>query len=182
MSENKGSKVIKEKTLEDKARANIENLTKNNTTVQMRAKRDMNEMVSVISIVNSSLIYSSKSEQGLRIEWGGFLEENWVEYKELINMRNSQRSFFEQPWVICDYEVLKDLRVEQYYKNIIDLENLDDIFSKNPKDLEVTLMVVPIGIRQLIVDRAFELIRKKELDSIRTIELIEKTYNIDLSV
>jgi len=31
---------------------------------------------------------------------------------------------------------LEDLRVEQYYKNIIDLENLDDVFKKTPKELE----------------------------------------------
>ena len=54
-------------------------------------------------------------------------------------MRNSQRSFFKEPWVICDWDVLVDLKVDSYYKNIIDLENLDKVFQKSPQDLEKTL-------------------------------------------
>lgn len=159
----------------------IEKITKP-TIKATRPQRDVNELVQVICITNTPLTYESKSQIGYRVEWDGFLQENWMEYKELINMRNSQRAFFEEPWIICDWDVLVDLKVDQYYKNIIDLEHLEGLFEKSPEELEKTLKVVPNGIKTLIVDKAFELRREKRLDSISIIETIEKTLKIDLSV
>jgi len=36
-----------------------------------------------------------------------YLSEAWMEYKELINMRNTYRAFFERPWIICDWDVFR---------------------------------------------------------------------------
>jgi len=155
--------------------------TKTETPV-VRKQRDLNELICVVNITNSKLVYVSKSVPGYRIDWEKYLDENWIEYKELINMRNSQRSFFQEPWIICDWDVLEDLKVDHYYKNIIDLENLDKIFSKSPKELGEILEVIPNGIKKLVVDRAFELKKEKKLDSISIIETIEKKLNIDLSL
>lgn len=169
----------KKKTEAQKA---IDNLTKDATKIEAKKERDMNEMVSVISITNSPLVYVSKSQQGYRVDWGGFLEENWMEYKELLNMRGAQRAFFEQPWIICEWDVLEDLRVTQHYENMIDLAGLDELFKRKPQDLEDALTSVPKGIRDLIIDRAFELMREGKLDSINTVNTIERVYNIDLTV
>jgi hypothetical protein len=168
------------KTKTNKSKENIDKVAKATSTAKKARKRDMDELIRVVCITNTPLVYVSKNQVGYRVDWGGFLEENWIEYRELINMRNSQRAFFEQPWIICDWEVLEDLKVDQYYKNIIDLENLDKVFHKSPEELEKTLKIVPEGIRKLIMDRAFEMVRNKELDSLSTIKVIEKTLNVDL--
>lgn len=183
--ENKTSnkKTNKKNVKKSKAEKTVEKIT--STVAKQstpRKKRDMNELVSVVCITNTPLIYESRSQIGYRIEWGGFLEENWIEYKELVNMRNSQRAFFEEPWIICEWDVLEDLRVTNYYKNIIDLENLDDLFKKEPEDLKNTLKIAPIGVKKLILDRAFELRRDKQLDSLNIIETIEETLNVDLTI
>lgn len=164
---------------ETKEKKVVEKITK---TSNVRPQRDMNELIKVVCITNAPLVYESRSQLGYRVYWDGYLSEAWMEYKELINMRNTYRAFFERPWIICDWDVLEDLRVEQYYKNIIDLENLDDVFKKTPKELEKTLKEIPDGIKALIVDRAFELRREKKLDSLSVIETIEKTLNVDLTV
>lgn len=142
--------------------------------------RDLNELIRVTSICNSRLTYISKSQGGYRIDWDRFGEENWIEYKELINMRSSQRVFFEEPWIICDFEVLQDLKVDHYYKNIIDLDDIDSVFTKSVDDLIKTLKIVPNGIKELIVDRAMELIKEKKLDSLNIIEAIQTTLNVEL--
>lgn len=162
----------------------VEKIMENKKTESPKIKRqrDLSEMICVVNITNSKLIYISKSVPGYRIDWDGYLDENWIEYKELINMRNSQRSFFQEPWVMCDWEVLKDLKVDNYYKNIIDLENLDLLFQKSPEQLEETLKVIPDGIKKLVIDRAFELRREKKLDSLSIIEVIEKKLKVDLSL
>ena len=175
-------KVATKKQTETKAKETVNKITQSVVVPEARKQRDMNEMISVVCITNSPLIYESKSQQGYRVDWDGFLQENWMEYKELVNMRNSQKAFFEEPWIICDWDVLVDLKVNYYYKNIIDLENLDELFAKSPEELEHTLKIVSVGIKKLIVDRAFELRREKKLDSISIIETIEKTLNVDLSI
>lgn len=175
-------KTTPKKKVENKAKKTVEKITQSVAKPVIRKQRDMNEMISVVCITNTTLVYESKNQIGHRVDWDGFLQDNWIEYKELINMRNSQRAFFEQPWVICDWDVLVDLKVDHYYKNIIDLEDLDSVFQKTSEELEKTLKIVPTGIRKLIVDRAFELRRDKELDSLSTIETIEKTLNIDLTI
>lgn len=175
-------KSTAKKQTETKAKETVNKITQSVVAPEARKQRDMNEMISVVCITNSPLIYESKSQQGYRVDWDGFLQENWMEYKELVNMRSSQKAFFEEPWIICDWDVLVDLKVDQYYKNIIDLENLDELFTKSPEELERTLKIVSVGIKKLIVDRAFELRREKKLDSISIIETIEKTLNVDLSI
>jgi len=175
-------KTSTKKPTEPKAKETVNKITQSVTAPETKKQRDMNEMVSVVCITNTPLIYESRSQRGYRVDWDGFLQENWMEYKELINMRGSQKAFFEEPWIICDWDVLVDLKVDHYYKNIIDLENLDDIFTKSPEELEKTLKIVPKGIKKLIVDRAFELRREKKLDSLSVIEVIEKTLNIDLGI
>lgn len=175
-------KPTAKKQTETKAKETVNKITQSVVAPEARKQRDMNEMISVVCITNSPLIYESKSQQGYRVDWDGFLQENWMEYKELVNMRSSQKAFFEEPWIICDWDVLVDLKVDKYYKNIIDLENLDDVFKRSPDELEETLKIVPNGIRELILDRAYELRRNKELDSLNTIEVIEKTLNVDLTV
>lgn len=176
VSKKKPGRKPKSETKEKKV---VEKMTK---TSNVRHQRDMNELIRVVCITNAPLVYESRSQLGYRVYWDGYLSEAWMEYKELINMRSTYRAFFERPWIICDWDVLEDLRVEQYYKNIIDLENLDDVFKKTPKELEKTLKEIPDGIKALIVDRAFELRREKKLDSLSVIETIEKTLNVDLTV
>jgi len=176
VSKKKPGRKPKSETKEKKV---VEKMTKMSNA---RSQRDMNELIRVVCITNAPLVYESRSQLGYRVYWDGYLSEAWMEYKELINMRNTYRAFFERPWIICDWDVLEDLRVDQYYKNIIDLENLDDVFKKTPKELEKTLKEIPDGIKALIVDRAFELRREKKLDSLSVIETIEKTLNVDLTV
>lgn len=179
--QNKPKDKPKKKT-EPKGKKTVDKLVENTTKLSSKKERDMNEMVSVLSIVGSKLVYNSKAQRGYRVEWGEFLEENWIEYKELIAMRNTQKTFFERPWIICEWDVLEDLRVDQYYKNLIDLEDLDSVFKRSSDELEEVLNTVPQGIKELIVDRAYVLIKNQKLDSLSIIETIERVCKIDLTV
>jgi hypothetical protein len=160
----------------------IEKIVEQPIIQNVQKQRDLNELIPVVNITNSKLTYVSRTNTGYIIEWDNYRDENYVEYKELINCRNSQRLFFEEPWIMCPWDVLVDLKVDKYYKNIIDLDDLDSLFKKTPDELKKTLQIVPNGIKKLIADRAFELRREKQLDSLSIIEVIEKTLNIDLSV
>lgn len=175
-------RTVKKKKVDSKAKRAVDNLVKDTVKADTRKERDMNEMISVISIVNSPLLYKSKAQQGYSVEWGEFLEENWMEYKELITMRNTQKSFFERPWVIMEWEVLEDLKVDRYYENMIDLSALDEVYDLSPDEMTALLKKVPKGIQELISERAYVLIEGGRLDSINLIEAIEDACNVELEI
>ena len=85
--------TTKPKTKTNKAKENVDKVAKSVSATKKARKRDMDELISVVCITNTPLVYVSKNQVGYRVDWGGFLEENWIEYRELINMRNSQRAF-----------------------------------------------------------------------------------------
>ena len=147
-----------------------------------KSKREITQEIPVKSLVNGHLTYISKNNPGYRVDWYEYGEEIYIEYKELLNMRGSQRAFFENPWVICEWEVLKDLNVDKYYKNLINVNDVESFFYKSNDEISEFLSVAPKGIKQLIADKAFEMHKENRLDSIRTIQILEKELGIDLSI
>lgn len=170
------------KPKESKKKNDKPNLNVSKPSSQKAKKRDLNEMIPVKNITNSSLVYVSKNNPGFRVDWMEFGEEVHIEYKELINMRGSQRRFFEEPWIVCDWEVLEDLGVDKYYKDLIDLDDIDKVFDYSDEKMSEVLRKLPKGARTLVADRAFELVRSKELDSMNKIRKIEQILKIDLGL
>jgi hypothetical protein len=149
--------------------------------VQAR-KIDMDELIRVVSLKTNSLIYLSKTQVGYQIEWDEYGSEQWVEYRELITMKNSQTAFFKKNWIICDMDVLQALKVDQYYKDMIDLEDIESIFA-NPLDkLEQIISVSSAGIKQLIFDKALQMYKEDRLDSIKVIGMLKDKFNYDLEL
>lgn len=145
-------------------------------------KRDMDEMIQVISLRPNPLIYVSKNQLGYQIEWDEYGSENWLEYRELINMKNSQSAFFKKNWIICDMEVMQDLKVDQYYKNMIDLENIEEVFSNGVDGLKQILSVSTDGIKQLIFDKALEMYKEKRLDSVSIKDMLKNDFNFEIDL
>jgi len=154
------------------------------STKASKIKRDMNELVSVINLTSDRLIYVSKAQLGYEVEWDGYLAENHMEYKELVNMRNSQVAFFKNTWVLCDQDVLEDLKIERFYKDLFELDDMDILLSKPHNELGKILEKIALSTKRLIADYAFKL--KKEgnvlLDSTSLVKLIEEKLDIDLTL
>jgi len=153
-------------------------------TKAKKIKRDMDELISVINLTSDKLIYVSKSQLGYVVEWDEHLSENFMEYRELINMRNSQVSFFKNTWILCEQDVLKDLKIDRHYKDLFELDDMDVLLKKPHEELGVILEKVALSTKRLIADYAFKL--KKEgdvlLDSSSLVKLIEEKLDIDLTL
>lgn len=163
----------------------IENLKKqlNETQKKKSEVRDMHELIPCRSIVMGQLIYKSPKTMGYTVIWNNFGDVEYLELGELIAMKNVYPRFFSEPWImIDDVDVIKYLNLEKYYKNIIDVDNIDLVFDLPLEKFVDTLQKVPRGIKNVIVQRAVELIKEKKLDSIAKIEAIEKTFSVDLRV
>ena len=72
--------TTKAKTTKPKAKEKIDKLTQTTAKPEIKKQRDMNEMINVICITNTPLVYVSKNQMGYRVDWEGYLAENWMEY------------------------------------------------------------------------------------------------------
>ena len=144
----------------------------------IKKKRELNEVIEVKSISQAPLFYVTT--EGFEIVWPNHGDINYLEYKELINMAGKYKRYFTEPWIILEQDVMEDLRITQHYKKMIDYENIDSVFKKNPDELIKTLQSVSDGTKRLIADRATALIKDGKLDSLKTVEILQKELKIDL--
>ena len=150
-------------------------------------------MVSVKNNLHNPLQYIS-TKTGLRVEWANYDITQPLSLEELIAMRNSQRKFFEKTWISIkgfndpEYEdlfsveeILDFLQVKQCYSNSLCPNNIDDIFSLSPDEIEKRVPNMSSGIKNSIIVRANELIKDNKLDSFKIITTLEKVLNCELS-
>lgn len=145
-------------------------------------KPDMDELIQVISIRPNPLIYVSKTQVGYELEWNEYGSENWMEYRELLNMKNSQIAFFKKNWIICDHNVLESLKVDKFYSNMIDLDNIETLFSKPLLELKNAIASSTDGVKQLVFDTALEMYKEERLDSIKIKNMLKDDFQFDIDL
>lgn len=178
----KDTAQVKKETIEEKTLASvIEEVSIPSKKVIEVKKTDPNESIRVVSLVTGRLTYESKRSLGYQVEWDGYLSENYMEFSELVNMRNSQRAFFEKMWILLDEDILDELRVRHHYKDLIDLKDIPTFLSKPQSELGACLDSLNDGARRLIVDYAYQAIINGSLDSTSTIKLLEQKLDVDLT-
>lgn len=176
------NKTVINKEVEVKTEKNIEE-TKDVVVETPKAKvikkqRDLNEMIDVKCIVHGGLNFVTST--GLEVVWDSYGDTYPLEYKELLYMMNKYKRFFQEPWVIMEQDVIEDLKATHFYKNIIDYDEIDAIFTKTPNQVKDVLSKIPEGTKRLIADRASDAIRKGTLDSLKIIEILQKELQIEL--
>lgn len=138
------------------------------------------------------LIYvSTKTRQ--QIEWDNTTTPQYMSLDELLVMRNSQKKFFESAWVAIDgfvdkeyadlfsvEDILDYLQVKQYYKNALCPENIDNLFTMSPEEIEKRIVNSSSNSKDMIIIRANEFIQSGKLDSLKVITALEKALNCEL--
>lgn len=149
----------------------------------------LDTMIPVTCNTKGSLIYVSKKIAGYTIKWDGFGSTEYMELSELASMRNSDRRFFEDNWIICedteDYTALQIydfLKVTKYYNNIFTPETIDEIFEKTPSDIIKCISGLSKGMKETIAVRAKEKIDAKELDSNNKIKALEDVLGMKFDI
>jgi len=149
-------------------------------------KPDLNKMICVENISSGGLTYVSKRQNGYLVEWEKPGDKNYIELSELVNMRNADRRFFEEPWIRIreenEIDILKFLGVYKYYKSIIDLNNIEDIFKLPISKFKVKFSSLSKGLKETVAEMAANKIKNNKLDSIKIKNFIEKELNLDLSI
>ena len=141
---------------------------------------DMPQYVTVRNGFHGRLIYKS-SRTGEKYVWDGFGTEQEMELQELKNAKNTSKGFFKNNWFMFDEDWIVDyLGVRQFYKNAIGIDDFDSIFVKPPAELKKLISGMSDGQKKSVAYRAIEMIASGEIDSRKTITVLEEALGIEL--
>lgn len=149
---------------------------------KVRKQVDINQLVSCKNVTIGTLTYVSK-KTGLEVNWNAYGDEEYLEVSELLTMRGSQPRFLNEPWVMIeDEDVIEYLGLKDLYTKMFELDQIDKLFSKQIPEIENILATAPRGMKELVVDKAREMVANETLYDVRIIKLIEKYCTADLTM
>lgn len=155
-------------------------------TYSKKVKIPQDYEIPIKSNVQGLLVYVSK-KTGYEIEWGQMGDVAYIEYSELIAMRNTSKKFFEDNWIIIedceDYtaeQILYTLNVDKYYSKTLELDSADDIFSLDIEEIKNIIPTLSEGYKKTVVARALALIRDGDsrLDSNSKVKTLEELLGV----
>ena len=146
-----------------------------------KKKLPLDMIVEVKNGFNGKLIYVSKRTIGYTVIFEEFGDLDYITLDELVSASNASRKFFENNWFLIDYEeVLDFLNVSRFYKNALNTENFDEIFNKTENEILETVKKLSSGQKNTLIYRAKQKIETGEIDSRKTIEILEKALEVEL--
>lgn len=160
-----------------------EQSTEEDTRRKYRARDvDTSQMILVRNGFQGLLVYKS-SRTGELFEWDEFGGEQEMELRELINAKNSAKGFFINNWFLFDDEdawVIDYLGVGVYYKNTLNVEEFDELFSMSPDEIGDIVASLSDGQKRSLSYRARVKIANEEIDSTKMIRALEEALGTAL--
>lgn len=147
-------------------------------------KPDLTRMICIKNIAKGKLIYKSKRQMGYTIVWEKRGALNYMELGEFINLKNSDMRFITEPWIRImeedEVEILKYANVYQYFKSIIEIEDVDALLRLPFDKFCSKFDKLPDSFKKTVAERAKDMIANGELDSIKIKKYIEQQLDIEL--
>lgn len=149
-------------------------------------KIDADYLIPVKNNASGTLYYKSK-KTGYEETWAETGDVIEMEYSELVSMRNTQKKFFVNNWILFedteDYtaeQIYEALNVKRYY--IFDgvYQSIDDVFDFSAKKIEEVVSDLPKPVKETILAKAYSLLAEEDprLDSNAKRKALEKALNI----
>lgn len=155
------------------------------TKVEAPKKRkiDKDEEISCRSVVSGELVYISRRTHN-QIDWDEYGAIQYITVEELMTMKSQQKSFLVRPWIIIeDEDVVDYLGLRSVYDSIVPLEDLEGfLLNSDLSQLAIDIQKAPRGIKELLADKAREMIVNETLHDTRVIKILNNELNIDLSL
>lgn len=149
------------------------------TTRKVQKQLDHSEMVCVRSVFPGTVCYRS-IRTGLEVIWEGYGAEEWMTVADLLTMKASKPVFLTKPWIVVDdEEVVEYLSLGSIYNTLLELEDLDRLFSLPIEELREKIRIAPKGFKETIGDTAKKKIENDELYDNRVIKLLQEELKIE---
>lgn len=142
------------------------------TTKNTKATRiPLDTIVTVVCNTIGGATYISKKASGYIVEWEDFGSEEYMELGELVAMRNTDRRFFEDNWIVLEdtdnydaVQLYEFLKVAKYYTNVFTSRNIDELFSYSKDKITKTISTLSRGMKETIAVRAKQKLDDNTLD------------------
>ncbi len=177
------ARITRQQASAETASVNPENTVKTTAATKPVVKEiDPTQYITVLNGYQGKLTYKSR-KTGELFKWNEFGSEQEMELRELRNAKNTYKKYFEKNWFMFNDEfawVIDYLGVGQFYKNAISIDEFDNIFQKEPKDLKKTIEGLSDGQKKAVAFRAKTLIADGEIDSNKVIRTLEEVLGVEL--
>lgn len=143
---------------------------------------DPNQIIIVLNGFQGKLVYESPRTHEVYC-WDAFGDEQEIDLRELRNAKSSAKKFFMNNWFMFREEdawVIDYLGLNQYYKNALNLEEFDKLFTKSTSEIEKVISKLSAGQKKSVAYRARQLVLEGKIDSNKTIAALEKFLGIEL--
>ena len=188
-----------EKEIEARIRAEYEEKLKNATlttdnnaeTIIKSKKATRNTLDTIVTVVCNTIggaTYISKKASGYIVEWEDFGSEEYMELGELVAMRNTDRRFFEDNWIVLEdtdeydaMQLYEFLKVSKYYTNVFTSRNIDELFSYSKDKIAKTISTLSRGMKETIAARAKQKLDENTLDK-NIIDILESSLGIQFTI
>lgn len=157
--------------------------------IPTKKKIPLDTNISCKSAVRGTLTYLSKRIAGYQVVWNDFGDEEFLEFQELMSMRSTDLRFFKDNWIIIEdsdeytaQEIMDALRVSQYYKTNVDIDNFDSLFTESPDKIKTEVSKMSSGLKSTVAMRAKQLYNDGKLYDLRCIRALEESLGVELEV
>lgn len=179
------SKLSSNNDIADKPTENKSNVAKR---IQASVRIPLDTIVPVICNSVGGLIYISKKTMGYTIEWDGLGSVEYIELGELSSMRNTDRRFFEDNWIVLDNtdeytsaQLYDFLKVSKFYENVFTPDTIDEIFTYSKNEIVKTITGLSRGMKETIAARAKYRLDNDNLDK-NIIDTLEESLGIQFTI
>lgn len=126
--------------------------------------------------VRGGLIYASSKAGGMSAEWNDFGDLQYLDVRDLLLMRNTQKRFFDDNWISIkdtddgEYtadDIYKFLRVDDKYGDFYDADNIESFFDLDEDQMKDKVSKMSRGMKDLVSIIALDKIENGEIDSLK---------------
>ena len=141
---------------------------------------DDNDLILCMSGVRGNMTFKSQLS-GFTVKTTKFGQTVKIPYKDLVYVHNISPNAFHKGYLIVLNEHLQEeFNLGDVYKSVITPNNIQKVLKLDSEDLSKFISDMPSGMKPALYDEARKMYRDGRLDSIRTVEAIEKEFGISL--
>lgn len=167
---------------------NNEDVTKPVVKTTKATRIPLDTMITVVCNTIGGATYISKKASGYIVEWEDFGSEEYMELGELVAMRNTDRRFFEDNWIVLEdtdeydaMQLYEFLKVAKYYTNVFTSRNIDELFSYSKDKIAKTISTLSRGMKETIAVRAKQKLDDNTLDK-NIVDTLESALGIQFTI
>lgn len=162
----------KEKQIRDEIRQEVlselekKNAKSNKATTKAKKKPEiikipLDTLVPVTCNTEGGATYIPRGNPGDIITWAEIGVTEYMELSELVKMRNTDRRFFVDNWIILedtdDYtadDLYKFLKVDKFYQNVMTPDDIEALFEMDANEIKSVIDGLSVGMRETIAIKA----------------------------